>query len=263
MESIAQKMNPQKKVIYDFGSNNGDDIPYYLLKSDVVVAVEANPLLSDHIKSRFSQEIIEGRLIVENCVLNVDHPSENVPFFIHKSNHVWSQFPCPAASIISQFEKVYLPSKNIISIIESYGDPYYIKIDMEYYDRVILKHLFLNNIFPPYVSAESHSIDIFCLFVTLGCYESFKLVDGQTVSRKYKNHKITTNTGSEIYSFPHHSAGPFGNDINGDWMTKNNFSKLLLLAGLGWKDIHVSSIDIPNNKYAPSPQFNIKTSIDF
>ena len=28
-----------KKIIYDFGSNNGDDIPYYLLKSDLVIAV--------------------------------------------------------------------------------------------------------------------------------------------------------------------------------------------------------------------------------
>ena len=34
-----------KKVIYDIGSNNGDDIPYYLMKCDKVVAVEANPLL--------------------------------------------------------------------------------------------------------------------------------------------------------------------------------------------------------------------------
>jgi hypothetical protein len=46
-----------KKVIYDFGSNNGDDIPYYLKKSDLVVAVEADPLLCDHIKTRFSNEI--------------------------------------------------------------------------------------------------------------------------------------------------------------------------------------------------------------
>jgi hypothetical protein len=31
------------KIIYDLGANNGDDIPYYLLKADTVVAVEANP----------------------------------------------------------------------------------------------------------------------------------------------------------------------------------------------------------------------------
>jgi len=32
-----------KRIIYDFGANTGNDIPYYLKKADVVVAVEANP----------------------------------------------------------------------------------------------------------------------------------------------------------------------------------------------------------------------------
>jgi FkbM family methyltransferase len=256
-------MNSQKKIIYDFGAHNGDDIPYYLLKSDLVVAVEANPLLCEQIKSRFSQEIVEGRLIVENCVLSVERSAENVPFFIHKFNDVWSQFPCPDPVVIDQFEKVYLPSKDVIDIIKCYGDPYYIKIDVEIYDHVILKHLFLNKIFPPYLSAESHIIDVFCLFVALGCYESFKLVDGATVSAKYKDAQIQTHQGLEIYSFPHHSAGPFGNDIKGDWMTKDNFAKLLLFANLGWKDIHVSNVDRPNSAYAPSPQFLIEISIDF
>jgi FkbM family methyltransferase len=256
-------MNLQKKVIYDFGSNNGDDIPYYLLKAETVIAVEANPLLCDLIKNRFTQEIAEGRLIVENCVLDVNHSCEKVPFYIHTSNHVLSQFPTPDPALISQFEKIDLPSRNVIDIIESYGEPYYIKIDIEHYDQIILKHLFLNNIFPPYISAESHTIDIFCLFVTLGCYESFKLVDGATVSAKYNDHPITTNGGSTVYSFPYHSAGPFGNDIKGDWMTKNNFSRLLLFAGLGWKDIHVSNVDMPNKAYAPSPQFRIGIEIDF
>lgn len=263
MESIAQEMNLQRKVIYDFGSNNGDNIPYYLLKSDLVIAIEANPLLCNRIQSRFSQEIAEGKLVVENCVLDVAHSSAMVPFFIHKSNDVLSQFPYPDPSIISQFERVDLPSQNVIDIIEFYGDPYYVKIDIEHYDQVILKHLFLNNIFPPYISAESHSIDIFCLFVALGGYKAFKLVDGHTVSTKYKEHQITTSRGSEVYSFPYHSAGPFGNDIRGDWMTKDHFSTLLLFAGLGWKDIHVSNIDNPNDAYAPSPQFNIQISIDF
>lgn len=35
-----------KRVIYDFGSKNGDDIPYYLEKPDLDVAVEANPILA-------------------------------------------------------------------------------------------------------------------------------------------------------------------------------------------------------------------------
>ena len=76
------------KVIYDFGSNNGDDIPYYIKKADVVVAVEANPLLSRQIEARFSREIASGKLILENCVLTVDEQVRDVCFYIHKRNHV-------------------------------------------------------------------------------------------------------------------------------------------------------------------------------
>ena len=54
-----------KKIIYDIGSNNGDDIPYYLLKSDLVVAIEANPQLCNLINQRFKSEIDEGKLVVE------------------------------------------------------------------------------------------------------------------------------------------------------------------------------------------------------
>ena len=44
------------KVIYGLGSNNGDDIPYYLLKAQRVIAVEANPVICEQIQSRFQQE---------------------------------------------------------------------------------------------------------------------------------------------------------------------------------------------------------------
>ena len=57
---------PEPKIIYDFGSNNGDDIPYYLEKADKVVAVEANPGLVAQIVSRFSKDIAAQKLIVEH-----------------------------------------------------------------------------------------------------------------------------------------------------------------------------------------------------
>ena len=79
-----------KIIIYDIGSNNGDDIPYYLLKSDLVVAVEANPRLCDLIKNRFKEEINNGSLVVENCVVQINDQIDKVPFYIAKNNHVLS-----------------------------------------------------------------------------------------------------------------------------------------------------------------------------
>jgi hypothetical protein len=251
-----------KKIIYDFGANNGDDLQYYLLKSDLVIAVEANPLLCKQINIRFANEIRSGKLVVKNCILTAAHTSVNVPFYIHKTNHVLSQFPCPEESLLVNFEQIELPAINVIEIIKKWGEPFYIKIDLEHYDHVILKELLLNNIHPPYLSAESHSIDIFCILVALGDYEAFKLVDGATVSEIYANHKILVGNNLITYSFPYHSAGPFGNDIKGDWITKDCFSQLLAQVGLGWKDIHASKNDKATKEFTPSPPFQIQLARD-
>ena len=45
-----------KKVIYDFGASDGRNIPYYLLKSDLVIAVEANPTNCEVIKKKLTKK---------------------------------------------------------------------------------------------------------------------------------------------------------------------------------------------------------------
>lgn len=237
------------KVIYDLGANNGDDIPYYLLKADVVVAVEANPVLCELIGKRFRAEIDGGRLKIENCVVtDRDTGHREVDFYIHKGNHAQSQFPRPATEDLSSFERVTLPAKPISEIIHRHGPPLYIKIDIERYDAQILRSLFRERIYPPFISAESHSIEVFALLVAEGGYDSFKLVDGESVSRFYQNWTIGYGEGGRpvTFSFPHHSAGPFGNDVDGPWMTADNFFKVLALEGLGWKDIHATKHAVPN-----------------
>ena len=240
-----------KRIIYDFGANNGDDIPYYLKKGDVVVAVEANPILCKQIEKRFSSEIENGKVFIENCVLTADDSGKAVFFYIHKTHTAFSQFPKPDDAYIHDFEKLLLPSQSVLSVIQRYGSPYYLKIDVEHYDEAILRTLFTNDILPPFISAESHSIEVFSLFVALGKYNSFKLVDGQTVSRRYESCLIGSSNNQELYSFPLHSAGPFGEDVAGEWMTANNFFRLLAFEGLGWKDIHATNQIQPNPTVIP------------
>lgn len=247
------------KIIYDLGSNNGDNISYYLKKADLVIAVEADPLLCDQIHKKFSNEISKKKLIIENVVLTDKSNLKNVVFYRHKKNKIWNQFPKPKD--IENFEEILLPSKSIIELISEHGFPYYIKIDLEYYDQVILKTLFENDIRPPFISAESHSVEIFSLMVALGRYNAFKLVDGQSVSQVYHNHKIKTIEGFDNHVFPPHSAGPFGEDINGEWMTANNFFRFFSLAGLGWKDIHATNIQESNPYIFADIQNNISIII--
>jgi len=252
-ESLCSTPNQTKRIIYDLGSNNGDDIPYYLKKADVVVAVEANPLLCRDIESRFPTAIANDRLFVEHCVVTTDDTVNEVYFYISKRNHVLSQFPKPDDSVIGDFEKVLLPSKSILSLIAKYGQPHYIKVDIERYDGAILRALFLGNIRPRYISAESHSIEVFSILVGSGRYNAFKLVDGATVPTVYNSHQITVDNKLECYSFRYHSAGPFGDDVLGDWLTADKFFSFLAIEGLGWKDIHATNAVEPNPSANPNP----------
>jgi len=233
------------KIIYDVGSNNGSDIPYYLHKADLVVAIEANPVLTYGIKTRFQAEIASGRLVVEGCAVTAAGDAASVPFYVHRQHHVLSQFPRPSDGKIAEFEQIQVASRSLVNLIKQYGTPHYIKIDVEHYDKVLLKSLFRAAIFPAYVSAESHEIDVFAAFVSDGGYKSFKLVDGYTIPQVYGNHRISTMAGPADYSFLAHSAGPFGNDIPGPWFCAGSFFKILADVGLGWKDIHVSNVDLP------------------
>ena len=240
-----------KKIIYDLGANNGDDIPYYLLKSDLVVAVEANPTLCQIINKRFQVEIEQGELVVENCVLTVEEDVSEVSFYIHKEDHVRSQFPKPPPEELINYEAVLLPSKSAIRIIEKYGEPYYIKIDIEHYDSEILQALYESNFFPPFISAETHDIKVFSLLVVMG-YGAFKLVEGRAVSHVYSGCSIQHGQEKISYSFPYHSAGPFGNDIKGKWMNAENFLRLLAYEGLGWRDIHAARFEKADSSAMPS-----------
>lgn len=246
MTGNRQSSEPSKKIIYDFGANKGDDIPYYLKKADLVVAVEANPSLCHQIHERFSTEIREGRLCVENCVLAGESEDAEVCFYLHKRHHVLGQFPRPDESVIGDYNRVVLPSQSAMQIVRKHGGPYYIKIDIEGYDEVILRELFRNRVRPPFISAESTSIGVFALLAAMGEYKAFKLVEGATVAKKYRSHTIFVNGNAESYSFPPQSAGPFGEDIPGEWMNADDLFDVLAAKKMGWRDIHATSLVEPD-----------------
>ena len=234
-----------EKIIFDIGSNNGDDIPYYLAKAEKVIAVEANPSLCQLIQKRFQAAINQGKLVIENSAITA-HQENETDFFIHKQHHVLSSLAINPAEA-SLYKRVRVSTTNIKNLIIKHGNPYYVKIDIEGADEEILQSFCDHNIKPPYLSAESHTLGVFALLSEKLNYESFKLVDGKSVGKVYKNTIIEISKNAEtkpcLYSFPPHSAGPFGNDIHGDWMDKNTLLKILALQGLGWKDIHASRLD--------------------
>ena len=233
-------------VIYDFGANNGDDIPYYLVKADRVVAVEANPVLAAGIKQRFTEAIAAGRLEVVAKVLTAGDDAPEVPFYVHRTNHVLSQFPSPANP--AEFDRVVLPAVAVVDLIARFGAPHYIKIDIEHYDEAILRALFAANIRPPFISAESHSFEVFAALVALGGYRAFKLVDGITVPQCFRDHPIATHLGTARHSFPEHSAGPFGVDIPGPWARPRSVHAVARRRGL-WLEGYSRDLGPPRRPF--------------
>lgn len=151
-----------------------------------------------------------------------------MPFYVHKTNPGLSQMPLPQDP--RQFNLVDVPTRTPVSIVQEYGEPSYIKIDVEYLDHVILENLFSAGIFPPEIAAEAHSVEVFARMVAAG-YNSFTLVDGASIVDD--------------------SSGPFGKDISSRWDDANTFLYTLASDGLGWKDIHASKIIPPS----PPPRY--------
>ena len=249
-----------KKIIYDLGASRGENLPYYLLKSELVIAVEANYENCEFIKNKFQKEIIEKKLIVENCIVG-ETDSSNEDFFLSE-NYLLGQYPKPNKDKINEFKKIKLKKKDISSLFKIYGNPYYVKIDLEEYDNVLLKRIFELNINPNYISAEAINEEVIELFLKNNNYNSYKLIEGNTVNLLYKKMKLNINNKKINYSFLENSAGPFGNDIIGNWINKKNFSKFMEYKKPGWRDIHASLSDASENIVDFTKYINIEKKME-
>jgi len=222
-------------LVYDVGMNNGDDVEYYLQKGCRVVGIEANPELCRVCEARFTEVISQGRLKILNCAVGACEG--HARFYLSRTNHVLSTL-VPAATPGETWTEIPIRVRKLSTLIKEYGYPYFVKIDVEHVDAVVLHDLMEHGIAPPFISAESHEIDVFCHLVAMG-YVQFKLVRGASVHSDFRDHKIHTVDGeSTRFEFKHHSSGPFGRDIPGPWMGKDEFLDELLAEGLGWVDIH-------------------------
>jgi FkbM family methyltransferase len=158
-------------LIYDVGVHNGDDTAYYLHKGYRVVSVEANPLRVKEAQSRFKAEIDQGRLVLLNVGVS---PHEGIAdFWVSDQKDDWSSFDKSVAgrnNLPCHPEPVQcMPFRKIL---EKYGTPYYLKIDIEGNDIHCLNDLDARDL-PRYVTIEAHSLEYLLILSRLG-YNGFK-----------------------------------------------------------------------------------------
>ena len=144
-------------LIYDICMNNGDNTAYYLYRAFSVVAVEADPALATAASERFKREIAIGRLKVLNVAI-AKEPGV-LPFWICETNPELSSFDRRCAGADGHpHHQIDVQCRRLDSIIDEYGVPYYLKIDIEGADMDCLDSLKAGRI-PKYLSIESGGLD--------------------------------------------------------------------------------------------------------
>lgn len=233
---------PQPALVYDVGANVGDDSAYYLAKGCRVIAIDANPEICAECETRFAQEIAQGRITILN--VGVGDCAGTLDFHVNVEKHRISTFAPERFAdqewVVQDWRAVEVPVVPLSELIAAHGTPHFIKIDVEYFDTKVLLDLLHTGIRPPFISAEAHEIDVYCALVAMG-YRRFQLISGATVDTQYGDAVINRVDGTRIpYPFPFDSSGPFGDDLPGPWLDKDEVLTRLLAHGLGWIDIHAA-----------------------
>lgn len=220
---LEYKMS-QKKQIIDLGMHDGVDTEFYLKKGFRVVAVEANPELVGLAENRFEAAIQNRDLTI--IPKAISHKEGIVSFFINQENSAWStlsdEYAQRNARIGTQNKCIEVSAICFESILEEFGIPYYLKIDIEGVDNLCLYALQKFEQKPAYISIEtsgtndfSYTFESLAILYTLG-YRDFKLVN------QFENRNVILPNpsleGTYVeHRFQRHSSGPFGEETLGNW----------------------------------------------
>lgn len=224
-------------LIIDVGMHTGRDTEFYLKKGFNVVAIEANPALVDQTKSRLAQYVDEGTLTICNVAV-ADHEGE-IEFFINDNHDDWGttskEFAARNEGWGTKNSTITVRCKPFDRILEQYGMPYYLKIDIEGADLLCVQALVKYDERPRYISIEAgltsfdETFSELSLLWNLG-YRQFKIVN-QAMNYKVKCPNPPLEGGFVDYRFDGVSSGPFGEEAPGKWIsvqeTINRYQRLL------------------------------------
>lgn len=210
-----------KPLVFDLGMHDGRDTRAYLDQGYRVVAVEANPTLVKQARKTFARDLSDGTLVIEWYGIGIS--AEPQPFYINPRNTEWSSFDAGAAGRDGKpCDVVDVPCVWPGYIFETYGTPFYCKVDLEGCDPLVLAAIGALAERPRYLSIEMNdSPDAFAM-AALG-YE-LRLVDQR-----------------DNYKAPNPS-GPFGEQLGGPWVGADEVVEAYLAARvshpLAWFDLH-------------------------
>lgn len=213
---------PKKKfkrcfgLIYDIGMHSGQDTEFYLKKGFKIVAVDANPTAVENASKKFATQIADGQLVILNLGI-VEKPTQNkLTFYINEQQTEWSSFEKKIATRDGgPYHCVEVNCTTLSNIINKYGEPYYVKIDVEGYDHKALKSLLSSQTLPRYVSVENGNMGMLKMLYSAG-YDAFKYIQQNNIHTLSLPKPAKEGFWVE-HIFPFGASGPFGEETLCDW----------------------------------------------
>jgi FkbM family methyltransferase len=178
-----------RDLIFDVGLNVGQDTAFYLSRGYRVVAIEADPMLAEAARKRFCLDIEAGNLEIVNA--GIAGNEGIAEFWICDGKSEFSSFHKGIAARDGYpHHRIEVPTMRFASVLERFGTPYFLKIDIEGNDLLCLNDLSPSSL-PRFISIESEcstsdrvgtvedGLRVLSTLRDLG-YRKFKLIDQRT-----------------------------------------------------------------------------------
>jgi FkbM family methyltransferase len=220
-------MAHQPDLIFDVGLHKGEDTDFYLKKGFRVVAFEAHPDLIAHCKARFQECIAGQRLRIVEGAIAPEAAGARIAFYKNLQKTDWGTIDPKWVErnerLGTRSVEIEVEAVDIAEMFCSHGIPFYLKIDIEGADHVVLDELRRFRDRPRYISMEADKVEFSRLVAELSSledlgYAKFKPVQQESIPGT----RIATTTlqGEPLqHLFVEGASGPFGEDLSGPWLS--------------------------------------------
>ncbi|MCJ2541348.1 FkbM family methyltransferase [Thermostichus vulcanus] len=230
-------------LIFDIGMHKGEDTDFYLKRGFRVIAFEANPDMIAFCERRFDHFLANGKLIIVGGAIigskDLIPGQETVKFYKNNSLSVWGTVCTDWAERNihrgTTSTVVEVPVINFTSIIQKYGMPHYMKIDIEGCDIICIEALKQFQVVPDYISLESSKTSFSQIKEEVEMLSELGYLSFQAVEQSSIPHTQKWIGEYMEHTFEEGSSGLFGADLPNCWKTKDEILSQYRVVSLGYK----------------------------
>lgn len=239
----------ERNLIFDLGLHKGGDARNYVAKGFSVIGLEASPALCRIARDENAEAANSGQLVIVERALAAKS-GEKVDFFINAEHDDWGSLSRGQAEKgVSSADTISVETVTLADLFKAYGEPYYIKCDLEGGDAIFIEQLLASACRPSFVSIEATSADDLALLRACG-YKTFQIVN-QWMNPLVKAPNPAREGHFAELAFTHYTSGLFGRELPFDRWT--DFSTMMRCfldwydlrrrdenLAIGWLDVHAA-----------------------